>query len=118
MTIDTVNQRLRDAGIRVTILQRKQWLYLRAVLPPKPGSSKVKPYRQKFTRPRTGLPANPQGLRAAEKLAVALWGSLIDNTFDWDTWLGKTSRDDRPVKEWVSEFREKWLSQGKTSQAT
>lgn len=118
MTIDTVNQRLRDAGIRVTILQRKQWLYLRAVLPPKPGSSKVKPYRQEITRPRTGLPANPQGLKAAEKLAVALWGSIIDNTFDWDTWLGKTSREDRPVKEWVSEFREKWLSQGKTSQAT
>ena len=107
MTIDIVNQRFRDAGIRVTILQRKQWLYLRAVLPPKPGSSKVKPYRQEITRPRAGLPANPQGLKAAEKLAVALWGSIIDNTFDWDTWLGKTSREDRPVKEWVSEFREK-----------
>ncbi len=72
MPLATVNQRLRDAGVRVTIIQRKQWLYLRAVLPPKPSSDQVKPFRQEVTRPKVGLPATPQGLKAAERLAVSL----------------------------------------------
>ncbi|MEL6321988.1 MAG: hypothetical protein AAFQ57_15285 [Cyanobacteria bacterium J06626_14] len=118
MDLTGVNRRLRDAGIRVTLLQRKNWLYLRAVLPPKPDSEKVKPYRQEITRPRTGLPATTQGVRAAEKLAIALWGSVIDGSFEWDSWLGKTAREHRPINEWVDEFREKWMSQGKTSPST
>ncbi|MDB9529079.1 hypothetical protein PN498_24005 [Oscillatoria sp. CS-180] len=118
MTITAVNQRLRDAGIRVTIVQRKQWLYLRTVLPPKPNSDKVKGFRQDITRPHTGLPATAQGIKAAERLAISLWGSVVDGSFDWETWLGKTDREQRPVKEWVSAFRDQWLSQGKTSEAT
>jgi integrase len=118
MDLSAANHRLREAGIKVTLLQRKKWLYLRTVLPPKPGSGKSKPFRQEITRPKAGLPATPKGLREAEKLAISLWGSLLDGTFDWDTWLGKTSREHRTVKEWVAQFREKWMSQGKTSQAT
>lgn len=118
MAMAIVNRRLRESGIRVTIVQRKEWLYLRTVLPPKPGSDKVKPYRQDITRPRVGLPATPQGLKAAEKLAVTLWGSITDNTFDWNTWLGKPSLEEQMVSEWVSAFKEHWLSKGKTSEAT
>lgn len=118
MDLSVVNRRLREAGIRVTLLQRKGWLYLRVVLPPRPGSNKVKPYRQEITRPHRGLPATSQGLRAAEKVAVSLWGSVTDGTFDWDTWLGKTPREYRPTSEWVLAFRDKWLSQSKTSQVT
>lgn len=118
MDIALINQRLRESGIKITILQRKDWLYLRAVLPPKPGSHKVKPYRQEITRPRLGLPATTQGVKAAEKMAVALWGSLIDKTFSWETWLGKPAKETRTVQEWVSAFREQWLSHGKTSETT
>ena len=118
MDLTAANRRLRDAGIKVTLLQRKNWLYLRVVLPPKPNSNKTKPFRQEITRPKAGLPATPQGVKAAEKLAISLWGSVIDGSFEWDTWLGKTAREHRPIKEWISEFREYWLGKGKTSEQT
>ena len=113
-----VNSRLRDSGTRVTILQRKQWLYLRAVLPPKPESDKVKAYRQELTRPKVGLPATTRGIKDAEKVAIALWGSVIDGSFEWDTWRGKVSREQRSIKEWIAEFREHWLSKGITTENT
>jgi len=118
MDLTTANQRLRAIGIKVTILQRKDWLYLRAVLPPKPNSDKEKPFRQELTRPKTGLPATAQGLKAAEKLAVSLWGSVIDGTFSWETWMGKTAKEERTVQEWVAEFRTHWLNQGNISEFT
>ena len=76
MDLSLVNHRLREAGTKVTLLQREKWLYLRAILPPKPGSGKTKSFRQEITRPQVGLPATPKGLKDAEKLAIFLWGSV------------------------------------------
>ncbi len=118
LDLSTVNSRLRSSGIRVTLIQRKQWLYLRAVLPPKPESDKAKPYRQELTRPKVGLPATSKGLKDAEKVAIALWGDVVDGSFDWDTWRGKVAKEERLVKDWVADFREQWLAKGNTSQST
>jgi hypothetical protein len=118
LDLASVNARLRAGGTRVTIKQVNDWLYLRAVLPPKPGSAKVKPFRQEITQPKRGLFADVSGLRRAETLARALWDDVTENTFDWDVWSGKTHKEDKPVKEWIPEFREHWLSKKKCSKKT
>jgi hypothetical protein len=70
------NDKLRTLGVRVTILQRGNWLYLRAVLPPKLSSGKVKPHRQEYTPKPAGLPASTEGLKRASKLAKRLWNAV------------------------------------------
>ena len=78
--ISQANGRLKSAKVGVTIEQRGSMLVLRATLPPKPESSKSKPYQQRLA---LGIHANPAGLRQAEKEARKV-GALLDcGEFNW-----------------------------------
>ena len=104
LNLKKTNVRLRELDIRVTIKEVNNSLYLRLVLPPKPHSTKVKPYRQDFSHPWTHLPATPKGLKKAEQLAKKVWLELDQGEFDWKNWLGSTPRDRRTVQDWTKEL--------------
>ena len=118
LNLKKTNVRLRELDIRVTIKEVNNSLYLRLVLPPKPHSTKVRPYRQDFSHPWTQLPATPKGLKKAEQLAKKVWLELEQGVFDWNNWLGRTPRDRRTVHDWTEEFRKYWLKSGKCSTKT
>lgn len=70
----------------MSIGQLKEKLHLRATLPPRPGCQSRPPYQQRiFFR----CPANPAGLRRAEREARLVGAQIINREFDWgryDTW--------------------------------
>lgn len=78
-----VNGRLKASKVGVTVEQHGDKLRLRATLPPKPGSSQTEPSQQRVS---LGLPANPDGLRRAEKEARLLGAQLAAREFDWERW--------------------------------
>ncbi|MEH2270409.1 MAG: hypothetical protein V7K68_18660 [Nostoc sp.] len=63
LTIEVINDRLKNALIGVRVEARGDRLLLRATLPPKPGSNKTKPHQQYLA---LGIYANPAGLQRAE----------------------------------------------------
>jgi hypothetical protein len=77
-TLEAVNQRLSEGKIKAKVFLRPGvgTLYLKATLPPKPGSDRPRPYQQVIS---LGLPANSDGFRRAEQEARILSGELIDN---------------------------------------
>ena len=96
------NGRLRAGRAGVTISPVKGMLYLRATLPPKPSSSKDKPYQQRLS---LGIRANVPGVKKAEAEARKLSADLANKEFDWGNW----TNSDRPssaktIGDWVSEF--------------
>ena len=80
------NGRLKAGNVGVVFRQRGLKLYLRSVLPPKPGSVQQKPHQQEIA---IGMRANPAGVSAAEKEARKV-GSLLENrAFSWVPYLKK-----------------------------
>lgn len=78
--LDKINQRLKASKTKVAIEQRCDRLNLIATLPPKPGSGKTSPYRQRIA---LGLYANPAGFKMAEIEAKKLGLQLAEKTFAW-----------------------------------
>jgi len=71
--LSQANGRLRAANVGVTIRQKGNHLYLRATLPPRPGSDRVQPFQQRIA---LGYHANPAGLKLAEEARKI--GALLD----------------------------------------
>jgi hypothetical protein len=69
LTLDAINARLKAAQVGVSIRQKGNRLYLRATLPPKPGSTKKHPHQQDVS---LKIYANPAGLERAEAEARKL----------------------------------------------
>jgi len=69
-----------------------RWVYLRATLPPRPGSARLRPYQQRIALQIQELPANKQRIRAAVK---RLEYELSTGTFEWSAW---GVEEDRPAK--------------------
>ncbi|MDX2097753.1 MAG: site-specific integrase [Leptolyngbyaceae cyanobacterium bins.59] len=86
--IEQVNQRLKAARLGVQIERRSQKLSLRATLPPRPGSDRLRPYQQRLS---LNLPATTAGLKQAEQEAKILAAHLLQKTFDWRPYLGRGS---------------------------
>jgi integrase len=86
LTVKAINQRLKNALVGVSVLQRGDRLYLQATLPPKPGSDR--PSRQLAL----GIYANEFGLAESEALAKKLGSELARGRFQWDEWLKRDSR--------------------------
>lgn len=108
LTLEAINLRLRAAKVGVAVLQRGNRLYLRATLPPKPGSDQVRAHQQDVS---LGVYANPAGLERAEAEAQKLGGLLACREFDWGVYLrveGAGSGDS--CGEWVRRFKEHCLS--------
>ncbi len=81
----TVNQRLKAAQLGLKIERRGEKLNLRGTLPPRPGSPRLRPSQQRIP---LGLPAHKAGLKQIEKTAKVIAAQLIENTFDWQNYLG------------------------------
>lgn len=81
----TVNQRLQAAQLGLKIERRGEKLNLRGTLPPRPGSPKLRPSQQRIP---LNLPAHKAGLKQIEKTAKVIAARLIENTFDWQNYLG------------------------------
>ncbi len=86
LDLDQVNQRLRAAKCRASIVAPRSglWLYLKATLPPKPGSKLLAAHQQRIA---LGVRNNPAGLRRAEAEAKKLSSQLDLKEFDWTLWL-------------------------------
>ena len=95
------NGRLRSGRVGVTIEQFGGKLRLRATLPPKPGSKKEQPFQQRIT---VGLPANPVGLREAEKEARLIGAQLAANEFTWERYHKTPEKEEaQPLcAEWIA----------------
>jgi|SRR6476469_308441 len=106
MSSDRINQangRLRAAKVGVTIQQIGNRLYLKATLPPKPSSTKLRPYQQRIA---LGIHANPAGISLAEKEARKV-GALLDcGEFSWTPYLSPLTPSSSPftAADWCQKF--------------
>ncbi len=98
--INQANGRLKAGNLGVAMQQIGGKLYLQATLPPKPDSSKTKPFQQRIA---LGLPANPAGVSLAEKEARKVGGLIASGEFSWQPYLVKGRRADT-VGEWIARF--------------
>lgn len=78
--IAQTNQRLKAARMGLQIERRGTKLCLRGTLPPRPGSTRLRPYQQRLP---LDLPATPAGLKQAEQQVKIIAAQLIQNSFDW-----------------------------------
>ena len=106
-----VNGRLKASNTGASVEQRGERLLLRATLPPRPHSPKGKPYQQRVS---TGLPANPAGLREAEKRARLLGAQIVAREFDWTDWGVLENKQTLTCLEWINLYRKHYLKQGGT----
>lgn len=113
--ITSAQGRLKAAKIRVSIRRKGDALFLRATLPPKPGSNYVKPHRYEL---KTGLSVSKDGIRRAEAEAKHLGSLLALKQFDWSDWLGEKPPEERSVKEWVADFKQHYMSTHSLSEMT
>jgi len=107
--LNQANGRLKAAKVGVKIEQVGNRLYLRATLPPKPGSNKLAPYQQRLA---LGCHANPTGFRLAEAEARKV-GALLDcKEFCWTPYLGTLPEPEKgkTVGEWVSLFEQDYFT--------
>jgi integrase len=82
-----VNQRLKIAQMGFQIEQRGQKLSLRGILPPRPGSPRLRSHQQRLS---LNFPATPAGLKQAEQEVKIIAAQLIQNSFDWRQYLPVT----------------------------
>lgn len=112
--IAQVNERLRTAKTGVSLDRRGGMLWLRATLPPKPGSIKVKSHQQRLS---LGVKATPAGIQHAEQKAKLLGAELNLGKFDWTNW-GNDCSQAETVKDWVERFEaDYWNRRKKTQQS-
>ena len=101
--INQANGRLKAAKTGVTILQRGDRLYLQAMLPPRPGSTKSSPCQQQIA---LGLHANTIGISLAEKEARKV-GYLRDaREFDWGFYGGGDKQPSETIADWLTKFEQ------------
>lgn len=98
--INQANGRLRSANLGVSIQQLNNRLYLRATLPPKPNSPKIKAYQQRIS---LGCYANAAGLQFAEKEARKLGDALAFGNFSWGDYIEDTGAE-LLVKDLIKKF--------------
>lgn len=114
--LTAVNQRLKVAKLGVTIRQRGNRLYVRATLPPKPGTQQTKKQQDL----PTSFKAQPAGLKPAENLAKQIAGELAGGTFDW-TKYGFTPQKtgaQKTVAEWISAHEKNYFERRKRTPTT
>ena len=106
-----LNQRLKAAQMGFQIERRGQKLGLRGMLPPRPGSLRLKPTQQRLS---LGLPATPAGLKQAEQTVKIIAAQLIQNTFDWrnyDSGMGWGRLDQMGLSQQIQAFERDFLAE-------
>jgi integrase len=104
--LSQANGRLKAGKIGVSIEVRGERLCLRAVLPPRPGSSKKQPYQQRLA---LHCHANPSGLKLAEQEARKVGAMLESKTFDWVLYV-KPIAMPSTCADWVARFEADYFS--------
>lgn len=82
-----VNQRLKIAQMGFQIERRGHKLSIRGILPPRPGSPRLRSHQQRIS---LNFPATPTGLKQAEQEVKIIAAQLIQNAFDWRQYLPVT----------------------------
>ncbi len=119
--IKKLNDRLKADRTMVSLSLRGGRVRLRATLPPKPGTSHIKPTRYDLN---LGIPASRDGLRQAELRAREIGRKLALGGFDWADYIEADDDDsDRPIKrltvrEWVRRFKAHYIDSHKIAEAT
>ncbi len=93
--IKRANETLKLGKVRCRIERDGNTLRLRATLPPKPGSGKVRAYQQRVV---LGVGANPEGLQTAIAYAREVGLAIDRKTFTWDEYLDPAPES---VEEWA-----------------
>lgn len=102
------NGRLKAANVAIRIEQRGNRLLLRGTLPPKPTSTKSSPHQQRLS---PNLPANPAGLREAEKLARLISAQMATGEFSWVPWQ-RSGSTPQSCEDWIEKFEQHYLGNG------
>jgi hypothetical protein len=96
-------------------------LFLRASLPPRPGTKSKRKNQKSFEQDiAIQLPAIPQGVKAAVAKAKELGGQIAAGTFSWDEYLpgGINLSELKTVGECCRAFEANhWITRRKTSQS-
>ncbi|MBT9316215.1 site-specific integrase [Leptothoe spongobia] len=114
-TLAAVNARLKANNTKVVLEQRGSSLSMRATLPPKPGSNRIVPYQQRIA---LNLPANPDGLKRAEKDARLLGARLATKEFDWIDYEVHLVKVKHTAKDVIKEFEKDYRSRNELKQST
>ncbi|NEZ64810.1 hypothetical protein D0962_18800 [Leptolyngbyaceae cyanobacterium CCMR0082] len=102
--INEINLRLKMDGYRVAISIRGKhnFLYLVSTLPPKPESTRSKPFQQRIS---LGYPASLPGIKRAETQARLLGAQLVENNFDWGKWRGAPAKSAKTGEESLAQYK-------------
>lgn len=115
-TIAAVNERLKAKGSKVRLEVRgKGSLNLRATLPPRPFSQKIRPHQQRIP---LNLLVSETNIKKAEYEAEKLSGAIAFNTFSWANYAVAKTRDTTPLSETVELFRKHWFAQHDLTERT
>jgi integrase len=82
--LQKAQEKLREYNIGVAIVQRGNRLYLKATLPPKPGSKKDNWHQQDIA---LGIYANAAGIKRAEAEAKKVGALIALKEFNWEPYL-------------------------------
>ncbi len=110
--IERANTRLKSAQVGCSIAKIGNRLYLVATLPPKPDSSRIKPYQQRIA---LSIYANHEGLRLAEREARKVGALAACREFSWTPYLKETQGSLTLVKDWVDRFEADYFTRRKRS---
>lgn len=116
LALQQVNQRLKAARLGLQVEQRGEKLCLRGVLPPRPGSVRLRSHQQRLS---LGLPATTAGLKQAEQTAKVVAAQLIQNTFDWKLYAGpRLQGDSVSLADQLAAFEEHFFQQRQERQVS
>ncbi|MBD2261414.1 site-specific integrase [Pseudanabaena sp. FACHB-2040] len=93
------------SGVQIVQVKGSNRLYLRATLPPKPNSSKDKPYQQRIA---LGVFLNPAGVKRSLADAQRLASDLPMGRFSWADWSA-TERRCQTCADWVEAFEQNYF---------
>jgi integrase len=102
-----LNNQLKSLGIGVRIRQRGNKLYLRATLPPKPGSQKNVHYQQEIAL--DNIPVNLGGIKLAKLEALSIWSLLELGRFNWQPYLKRRAVKLKLTADWVKGFEKDYF---------
>ncbi|BDA74434.1 phage integrase [Calothrix sp. PCC 7716] len=115
--LQKLNARLKSAKLKVAVFERDNHLWLRATLPPKPGSGKQQPSQERVS---LGAKATAAGLRHAEQKAKQMSVEIDSGKFDWSNWVEvkAPSVETKTIGKWIEEYHEYRLLVSKVAPST
>lgn len=114
LDIKAANEQLTSEGIRIKLKQRNRALFLVGTLPPKPGSSKVKPHQQEISL--KAKQASPENIAIAMVEARMIDQALRLGRFNWEDYSPKVYKEQhKTISDLIEEYDQNhWLKYEKT----